>query len=128
MKTQVYIIDGPLGEPRPPWEVPAGAGALLRFEGVARPDEHGRAIAALDYEAYQPMAERVLRRVGDEVARRHGLLGLCVEHSTGRVPVGERSLVIRIASPHRKEALAAMDELIDLLKRDVPIWKSAIYA
>jgi molybdopterin synthase catalytic subunit len=125
MNIQVHITDGPLGETRPEWEMPIGPGAVLRFDGVARPSENGRPISALIYEAYQPMAERMLRRIAEQVAAKHGLLGLCVEHSTGRVPVGHCSLVVRIAAAHRAEALAAMGEFIDLLKRDVPIWKRA---
>ena len=125
MSVSVTIIDGPLGEPTP-WRPTGGYGALVNFEGVARPTEDGVPIAALDYEAYEPMASRQLRRLGDDLVARHGLIGLCVEHSTGRVRVGECSFRLRIASAHRRQALAAMDEFIDRMKRDVPIWKTAV--
>ena len=104
------------------------AGALVVFEGIVLPREDGRPITALDYEAYQPMAATQLRRLGEEMVRRHGLLGLSVEHSRGRIRVGECSFRLRIASRHRPEALRATEQFIDRLKRDVPIWKTAVFA
>jgi molybdopterin synthase catalytic subunit len=124
----VRIVDGPLSAEPSPWEHPSGAGALLTFEGIARPTEEGRPIVALDYEAYEPMASTMLRRQAESALAEHDLLGICVEHSHGRVAVGECSFRLRIASRHRKEALAAMDWYIDALKRDVPIWKSAVFS
>jgi molybdopterin synthase catalytic subunit len=124
---EVHIVDGPLGPQAPPRDVPANAGAVLCFEGVVRPLEAGRAIAALDYEAYEPMASTLLRRLGEELSRSHGLIDLCVEHSRGRVPAGECSFRLRVASPHRPAALRAVGEFIDRMKRDVPIWKTAVY-
>ncbi|MEX2673716.1 MAG: molybdenum cofactor biosynthesis protein MoaE [Phycisphaeraceae bacterium] len=126
MSVHVYIVDHPLTEAAA-WQVPTGAGAVLCFEGIARPHEDDRPIKALDYEAYQPMAERMLRRIGEEAVAEHGLLGLCVEHSTGRVAAGECSFRLRIASAHRKEGLAAMDQFIDRMKQVVPLWKQAVY-
>ena len=122
---EVSITDGPLG-PAPRRQTPDGAGAVLVFEGVVRPLENGRRIAALDYEAYQPMARNLLRRLGEEVAARHGLAEVVVEHSTGRVASGECSFRLRVASPHRPEALRAVEEFVDRMKRDVPIWKTPV--
>lgn len=126
MSTAVHILEGPLGE-SVPWEHHNGAGALFVFEGIARPTEEGEPIAALDYEAYQPMAERQLQRLGEDIVARHGLLGLCVEHSVGRVYASECSFRLRIASRHRKEGIAAMDEFIDRMKQDVPLFKTPVY-
>jgi molybdopterin synthase catalytic subunit len=126
VSVEVNIVDGPLGPLAPSREVP-GAGAALCFEGIVRPFESGRAIVALDYEAYEPMAPNLLRRLGEEVARSHGLLDLCVEHSRGRVRAGECSFRLRVYSPHRPEALSAVGEFVDRMKRDVPIWKTAVY-
>lgn len=125
MKLAVRIVDGPLAETAPVW-APAGAGAVVCFEGVARPTEHGEPIATLDYEAYEPMASRELERLAREVLHEFGLLGVLVEHSRGRVAVGERSFRLRVAALHRKEALAALERFIDRLKQDVPIWKQAV--
>jgi molybdopterin synthase catalytic subunit len=126
MSVSVTITDGPLGPFLPPG-APAGAGALVLFEGIVREREADGPIDALDYEAYQPMAQRMLARIGDDLTTRLGLLGLWVEHSRGRVGVGRCSFRLVIAAPHRKEALAAMDEFIDRLKQDVPIWKVPVW-
>lgn len=142
----------PRAEELPPLGGSAGAdgaaGAMIEFWGIVREWEdpthicgpaHGNAdahaapdtpvssepfrITALDYEAHPEMAQHQLERVAREVAERHGLLALCVLHRTGRVPVGEASLYIRIHSSHRGEALRACAEFIDELKTWVPIWK-----
>ena len=121
----VQMYDGPL-----PAEAEScfteGAGAAVAFEGLVRGLEDGRIIAALDYEVYEPMALRVLEDLAREMFETHGLSAIAVEHSRGRVPVGERSFRLQIAAPHRGEALAAMAEFIDRMKRDAPIWKAHV--
>lgn len=110
------------------------AGAALRFEGIVRRGEPresdaGREhdLVAIDYQTYDPMAERELVKLSHSVVERHGLLGLVALHSRGRVKVGEVSFVLMVESAHRAEALAAMGEFIDLLKQDVPIWKRPVW-
>lgn len=114
---------------------PGCVGATVRFEGIVRgsepaPAEGGanRDLQALDYQTYDPMAERQLRELAREMAAKHGLGSLIVLHSRGRVGVGEVSFVLIVKSPHRAEALAAMAEFIDRLKQDVPIWKRPVWA
>jgi molybdopterin synthase catalytic subunit len=124
MKIEVSIAEGPLG-PASPLDAP-DAGAVVVFEGVVRPREGDQAIAALDYSTYDPMARNMLERLAADVARRYALIALRVEHSRGRVGVGERSFRLAVASAHRGEALAAVEEFIDRLKRDVPIWKAPL--
>jgi len=102
-------------------------GATVVFEGIVRTDEAGRAIRALSYEAYEPMATNSLTELARDILSKHALIAITVEHSRGEVAAGERSFRLTIDSAHRKEALAAMDEFIDRMKRDVPIWKSPIY-
>ena len=102
-------------------------GATLVFEGIVRANEQGRAIRALLYEAYEPMATNSLTQLANDILSKHALIAITVEHSRGEVLAGERSFRLAIDSPHRKEALAAMDEFIDRMKRDIPIWKSPIY-
>ncbi|MFI5380287.1 MAG: molybdenum cofactor biosynthesis protein MoaE [Tepidisphaerales bacterium] len=126
MVIEVDIRDGPLAAGRP--LACDGAGAILLFEGIVRPAEEGKPIAGLDYEAYEPMAQSVLAQIAQELSQKHQLLGLRVEHSRGRVPVGRCSFRLQIASRHRKEGIAAMDEFIDRLKQDVPIWKTPVPA
>jgi molybdopterin synthase catalytic subunit len=89
--------------------------------------EDGAEILALSYEVYEPMASTMLSRIGERVVSRHGLKSLAVEHSRGIVPVGSASLRVVIESAHRGEGLLGMAEFIELLKRDVPIWKLGVW-
>jgi molybdopterin synthase catalytic subunit len=85
--------------------------------------ESGSRLSALFYEAYLPMARREFARIFSELGGRHPVDAVTVIHRIGRVPVGETSLYVRITAKHRREALAFCGELIDWMKRDVPIWK-----
>ncbi len=114
---------------------PGAVGAALRFEGIVRRGErsetHGgeeRDLLALDYQTYDPMAERELHSLAAKVAEEHGLSSLAALHSRGRVAVGEVSFVLIVESPHRAEAIAAMSQFIDRLKQDVPIWKKPVWS
>jgi molybdopterin synthase catalytic subunit len=125
MNISIQFVTGPL----PPVSAPfaaADAGACLCFEGIVRPLENGQPLTALDYEAYQPMAERVLRQLSERTVAGHGLLAIAVEHSVGRVPVGACSFRLWVAAPHRQEALRAVTEFMYRLKQDVPIWKTPV--
>lgn len=120
----VNIVDGPLG-PMP--GAPAqGAGAFIVFDGVVRPTEESQPIAAIDFEVYQPMAERTLTSLAQGILDKHRLCAVGVWHSRGRVPASQVAFRLQISSRHRKEGLAAMDEFIDRMKQDVPIWKHVV--
>lgn len=122
---QIALSDGPLGLPNP--FAPSGAGAVLVFEGVVRPTEQGRLLGALEYEAYEPMTTRELRRLAEETRAEHGLVAIRVEHSVGRVAVGRVSFRLSLASAHRAEAIAAADRFILQMKQTVPLWKLPAY-
>ena len=109
-------------------DAPDGCGAVVVFEGRVRGLEDGRPVAALAYEAYEPMTTRELRSLAESVCAEHQLPWLRAEHSTGRVGVGEVSFRLSIAAPHRAEALAAAGVFIDRMKREVPLWKVPVYA
>jgi molybdopterin synthase catalytic subunit len=111
-----------------------GVGATLRFRGIVRraegdaaADGRERDLLALDYQTYDPMAQRGLEALALDVAARHGLAALVTLHSRGRVGVGEVSFVLEVAAPHRAETLTAVSDFIDRLKQDVPIWKRAVW-
>lgn len=104
------------------------AGALVTFTGVVRDHARGRAVLALDYEAYAPAAETMLARIGDEIAARWGTDRVAITHRTGRLEVGTASVVIAVAAAHRGEAFAACAHAIERLKEIVPIWKKEFYA
>lgn len=98
-------------------------GALAAFWGVVRNHHGGRAVARIDYHCYEPMALKELSALADEVARKYDLPALAVVHRIGVVPVGEASLLVVAADAHRRPVISAIGELIDELKRRVPIWK-----
>lgn len=126
MTIKIRIIDGPLND-NANTPLIHGAGAVVCFCGIVREMEDGRRLKALNYEVYSPMAERELHRLAQEMAETHGLVSIEVDHSRGCVRVGECSFRLRVASMHRKASLAAMDEFIDRMKRDIPIWKHPIF-
>ncbi len=104
------------------------AGAVVLFLGTTRELTAGRQTVALDYEAYPAMAERRLTELEAEARRRWPVLECMVVHRLGRVPPTEASVAIAVSSPHRADAFAAGQWLIDSLKRDVPIWKREQWA
>ena len=101
----------------------AGAGAMVDFWGVVRGIEDGSEIDGIDYEAHREMAEHQLRRIAEQAAERFGLKLVIVHHRIGFVAVGEPSLFLRVASPHRSEGFRASQWIMDELKKKVPIWK-----
>jgi MoaE-MoaD fusion protein len=103
------------------------AGAIATFTGTTRLTSRGRTVLHLDYEAYEGMAESVMAEIGEEVRRRYDLCAVAIHHRTGRVGIGETSVVIAVSAPHRADALAACQDAIDALKERVPLWKKEFY-
>ena len=101
----------------------SGMGAVVYFSGVVRGQEAGSAISAIDYEAFVPMAERQFQLIFDEVEKRWPIESVRLVHRIGVVRVNEPSLWVEVIAPHRGEAFAAAQWLIDEMKRVVPIWK-----
>lgn len=114
-------------EPIPHEDLPLDAlsGAVLEFRGVVRADEGDRTIPGLDYEAHEPMARRHLERIAAELGRLHPVASVRMIHRLGRVPAGEASLYLAVASGHRGEAIEFLRLFIGRLKADVPVWKRA---
>lgn len=102
-------------------------GAVVTFEGVVRDNHRGRAVRYLEYEAYPAMAERMLQRIGREVGGKWGVVDVALWHRTGRLEIGETSLVVAVASPHRREGFAACQEMVDKVKELVPVWKKEVW-
>jgi molybdopterin synthase catalytic subunit len=122
METDIQLTNESIPEYLEPVTT-AAVGAWVEFRGLVRGEEAGRAIAALEYEAYAPMALSEIRRVIHELAERHPCLGVRVIHRLGVVPVGEAAIYVGVASRHRAEAFAFLAGFMDDLKKDVPIWK-----
>jgi molybdopterin synthase catalytic subunit len=106
------------------------AGGVALFLGTTRAECHpdGRELVALDYEAYVEMADRQLRDLAAQARVKWPIVKLAIVHRTGRVALGEPSVVIAVACPHRGEAFEACRWIIDTLKEDVAIWKKEIWA
>ncbi len=110
----------------PPARLPSREiGACVEFQGIVREKEGTESLAGLRYEAYEPMARRQLERHCTELALQFPCAALHFIHRLGWVPVGEASLYIRVLSKHRGPAMRMCAELIERLKDDVPVWKSA---
>ena len=105
----------------------ASHGAVLTFEGVGRNEFEGRPVLALEYEAWEEMAGKELRAITAEAETRWPVKAAIV-HRTGRVEIGEPSVVIAVGAGHRGEAYEASRYCIEQLKARVTIWKKEIYA
>jgi len=103
------------------------AGAIATFVGTTRIDSRGRTVLHLDYDAYEEMAQDVMTEIADELKKRYDVCEIAIHHRTGRVEIGEASVVIAVSAPHRQDALAACKDAIDTLKERVPLWKKEIY-
>ena len=103
------------------------AGAIATFIGTTRAHSRGREVVHLEYEAYEGMAEEVMGELVAKLGERHELCKVAIHHRTGRVEIGETSVVIAVSAPHRAAALAACHEAIDELKVSVPLWKKETY-
>ena len=105
------------------------AGAIVTFDGVVRNQTGGRSVLTLQYEAYEAMAVKEMRKVGEEIRERWPeVLGIGIIHRFGELKVTESSIAIVITSPHRKLAFEACHYAIDRVKETVPIWKKEIFS
>jgi molybdopterin synthase catalytic subunit len=104
------------------------AGAIATFTGTTRNRSRDRDVQYLDYEAYEGMAEGLMTEIATELAEKYELCGIAIHHRTGRVQIGETSVVIAVSAAHRADALAACKDAIDELKQRVPLWKKEVYA
>ena len=124
MQLHIHVGPEPIPSSLPPPHDGPEAGALAEFRGLVRGDENGRPIGGLRYEAYQPMAEREITRIVEELGIAHPVHAVRVLHRIGPVPVGEAAIYIGVSSRHRAEAFALLVGFMDRLKKDVPIWKT----
>ena len=130
MKKHLTITAEPIDEPAllSHRVMSPGVGAVICFLGVVRGTEGHAPISALEYEVFQRMAEHQINLLFDELARRWPIESVRLVHRVGQVKVNEPSLWVEVVAPHRGEAFAACQWLIDELKRVVPIWKKPVMA
>jgi molybdopterin synthase catalytic subunit len=100
-----------------------GDGGLASFVGVVRNENEGKPVSRIEYTAYEEMAELEMGKIASELAQRFPATRVRFLHRLGTVPVGEPSVAIAAASPHRAEAFEACREAIEAIKSRVPIWK-----
>lgn len=105
------------------------AGAVVVFLGTVRNNTDGRPVICLEYEAYPPMAEKKMAEIAQEIAQQWGeCLRVAMVHRTGKLEIGEVSVAVAVASPHRKDGFEACQYAMNRLKQIVPIWKREVWA
>jgi len=104
-----------------------GAGAIILFSGVVRDNAQGKSVDHLEYEAYPEMAEQSMRDIIAEIKARWADTRVALAHRVGRLGIGDASLVIAVASPHRPEAYAASRYAIERVKAILPVWKKEFW-
>ena len=130
MATLIQITREPLDRPaidaivQSVWH--AAAGGIVTFEGTVRDHARGKRVRYLEYDAYPEMAEQEMARIAAEVERRWHTDRVALVHRIGRLEIGEVSVVVAVACPHRAEAFEACRYAIDTLKNTVPIWKKEV--
>ena len=105
----------------------AANGAIVTFLGTPRGRTAKRNVLHLEYEAYTPMAEKKLVEVAEEMRSKFSVEDVFIAHRLGRLEIEEISLVVAVASPHRKDAFAACQYAVDRIKETVPIWKKEFF-
>lgn len=103
-----------------------GMGAAVYFSGVVRGSEAGESIRAIEYEAFEKMVMRQFEIIFDEIEKKWPIESIRIVHRVGVVQVNEASLWVEVIAPHRGEAFAACQHLIDEMKRVVPVWKKPL--
>lgn len=101
----------------------AGAGAICTFTGIVRDNSRGEPTTHLQYEAYDGMAVKMMAALARELAERWPGIRVAIAHRTGRLEIGEASVVISVSAPHRAAAIEACWRGIDRLKESIPVWK-----
>ena len=108
--------------------VPESCGAIVTLDGFVRQFTKGRETLYLEYEGYQPMALKEMEKLIVRAHEEFEIANIGIVHRLGKLEIGETSVVISVASPHRRAAFEACEWLIKELKRTVPIWKKEVYA
>jgi molybdopterin synthase catalytic subunit len=108
--------------------VPPECGATVTLDGYVRKFTKGRETLHLFYEAYEPMALKEMQKLIERAKTEFEIAHVGIVNRLGKLEIGETSVVISVAAPHRKAAFAACEWLIRELKRTVPIWKKEVYA
>ncbi|MGI8925917.1 MAG: molybdenum cofactor biosynthesis protein MoaE [Tepidiformaceae bacterium] len=125
----IRVTEAPLDPAEAAGAVNNGAaGAVNVFLGNVRDNNRGRRVDYLVYDAYPSMAEKVMREIAEEALGRFALTDCAVLHRTGRLEIGETSLIVAVSSGHRAESFEGGRWLVDEIKKRVPVWKKEVWA
>ena len=102
-------------------------GAVVTFLGTTRDNFQGKRVVNLEYEAFEEMALKKMEEVRQEIQAEFAIEDIAISHRIGTVAIGQISLVVAVASPHRQEAFQACHRAVDRIKEVVPIWKKEVY-
>jgi molybdopterin synthase catalytic subunit len=102
-------------------------GAIVLMSGMVRNQTDGKPVVALEYQAYEPMVLEVFKQIAAEIRQTWDVTRVVIHHRTGKLQVGEISVLVAVGCPHRSEAFAACQYAIDTLKHTAPIWKKEIW-
>ncbi|MFJ6669990.1 molybdenum cofactor biosynthesis protein MoaE [Actinosynnema sp. NPDC091369] len=105
----------------------AAAGAVVTFAGVVRDHDHGRSVRELEYVGHPTAAAVVAEVVADVVGRFEGVRAVAVSHRVGPLAIGDVALACAVSAEHRGEAFAVCSELVDEVKRRLPVWKRQVF-
>jgi molybdopterin synthase catalytic subunit len=124
MWIDIALTREPIARPQA-WSVPFDpeTGSLVEFYGMVRETEGAAKISSLRYEAYASMAEKVMREKIANLEKKHPCQAIRIVHRLGEIPKGESAIYVGIQSRHRQEGFLFLQEFMDELKKDVPIWK-----
>lgn len=102
------------------------AGATVTFTGDVRNNDQNKTVLSLEYEAH-PAAQEILAKVATELVEKHDVLKVALAHRIGLIPIGETAFVVCVSAKHRKEAFTACSEIVDEVKKQIPIWKHQVF-
>ena len=125
----VRIVDTPIGADlmAPEGGIYGAFGGQVTFTGLVRRRNDGKSVVGIEYECYQALAKTECRKICFAVAKKYGVGWIDVAHRIGSLQVGDIAVFIQVMSEHRKEAFAACSDVIDQIKKTVPIWKKEFY-
>lgn len=124
MHIDLQLVHQPIPEKvLPPDPLAGQVGAWVEFRGIVRGQENGQPIAALEYEAYETMAVKEMRRILATLSEQRPVLAAVVIHRLGIIRAGEAAIYVGFAAQHRQPAFELLDQFMNGLKSDVPIWK-----
>jgi len=122
-QVHVAIVDEPIDVAAVMELASRGDGAIAAFVGRVRDNSDGHAVSRIEYEVYREMAEREMRAIATSLLARDEISAIAIVHRVGTLEVGEASVAIAVAAPHRGAAFSACHDAIDMIKQSVPVWK-----